>query len=244
LESVERGPVVGDLLGNRGDEFRTLGVVLQDGGEEVPRAMCDRWGGDGGGRTREVQKGDEMIAAKLRVVEEGSTKDGDRGGGVWQEPDLVEPRRGAIGVHVGVCFELRVTVPKGVDGSETSERDGHTGFAENIIAAQTVEGDRWKGVQVTEDENGDVEAVGNLGFVGDEPDEVAFFFEALGGGGEPGSGGGRGTIDDDDTQGAGDAGGDGCCDSAAKGVFTNVGEPPRDVGGDAQEYSRGVWTRE
>jgi len=82
LESVERGPVVGDLLGNRGDQFRTLGVVLQDGGEEVPRAMCDRRGGDGGGRTREVQKGDEMIAAELRVIEEGSTKDGDRGGGV------------------------------------------------------------------------------------------------------------------------------------------------------------------
>ena len=78
---IERGPVVRDLRGYRGDELSTLGVVLQDGGEEVPRAMIGRWYGDGGGGTREVQEGDEVIAAKLRVVKEGRAENGDRRGG-------------------------------------------------------------------------------------------------------------------------------------------------------------------
>ena len=121
-----------------------------------------------------------MITAMLRVIEEGGPQDGDRGGGVRQEPDLVEPRCGAVGVHIGVRFELRVTVPKRIDGSEASERDCHASFAENIIAAKAVEGEGREGVHVAKDENWDVEAKGGLSFIGDELDKFTFFFEALG----------------------------------------------------------------
>ena len=123
-----------NFLSDRGHDFFTFDVIVDDVRHELPRGLRERRNRNGGKRSSKIQERDEVIAAVSGIVQESGFQDGDMRVRKKLKPYLVKSRCRAIGVDVGESLKFGMTEPEGVDGPQTEQGGCNAGFAEDIVA--------------------------------------------------------------------------------------------------------------
>ena len=89
-----------------------------------------------------------MVTAMARVVDDGGVEDGYGVTNREGQPDLIEPRRGGIGVDARVGFQQGVAEAECIDAPPVQKADCEGLGAQHVVAATAVQEERGEGVQV------------------------------------------------------------------------------------------------